>query len=515
MMRRGLIALLSVGLVTAALLEASAADRRFAVVVGFNGSDDPELEHLAYADDDAMRYSQLLGHVAERVELLTELDEESRALWGTTTTKLPTRDGVMNAIRDIRREMAKARAEGDRPILYFVYSGHGNYDAEGKGYVHLHDGRFTTRDLYGHVIGSGSSEEPVVLIVDACNASLLVHSRGSRRRRVASTSLKLENYPHVGVILASSSVGETHEWGKYLSGIFSHEVRSGLLGPADVDDDGRITFAELAAFVASANAQVTNPTVRVTPYIRPPLAAPGLALIDLNTARFPARVRIEGEVAGKAHLVNSDLLRVADFNRARGHSFWLAIPEGSTHALVHKDVEYVVPPDARGELGLADLDRRERARVSSRGAGSRYFERTLFQESYGTEVARKYLEDEYVQDLEVIRYEALPWYHNGKAWATVSAGLAALATGGALHAQAVDTRDRALSSPWASERARLNGEIERYESSAWLAAGVGTAALLGGALWFTLDVPLTEERYQPPLRVQLGPNGVKLEASFD
>ena len=58
-------------------------------------------------------------------------------------------------------------------------------------------------------------------------------------------------------------------------------------------------------------------------------------------------------------------------------------------------------------------------------------------------------------------------------------------------------------------------EIERYESSAWLAAGVGTAALLGGALWFTLDVPLTEERYQPPLRVQLGPNGVKLEASFD
>ena len=92
---------------------------------------------------------------------------------------------------------------------------------------------------------------------------------------------------------------------------------------------------------------------------------------------------------------------------------------------------------------------------------------------------------------------------------------AALAAGGALHAQAVDTRDRALSSPWASERARLNGEIERYESSAWLAAGVGTAALLGGALWFTLDVPLTEERYQPPLRVQLGPNGVKLEASFD
>ena len=514
-MRVACAAMLCLGLVSLLTLEASAADRRFAVVVGFNGSDDPELEHLAYADDDAMRYSQLLSHFSERVELLTELDAESRALWGGAAPVRPSRAAVMRAIKDVRRDMAQARAEGDRPILYFVYSGHGNYDAEGKGYVHLQDGRFTTRDLYGQVIGSGGSDDPVVLIVDACNASLLVHSRGSRRRRVASTSLKLENYPHVGVILASSSVGETHEWGKYLSGIFSHEVRSGLLGPADVDDDGKITFAELAAFVASANAQVTNPTVRVTPYIRPPLAAPGLALIDLNTARFPARVRIEGEVQGKAHLVNGELLRVADFNRARGHSFWLAIPRGSTHALVHDDVEYVVPPEARGELTLAQLQRRDRAQVSSRGAGSRYFERTLFQESYGADYARRYLEEDYVRDLEVVRYEALPWYENTRAWATVGAGFAALAAGGVMHAEAMDTRDRALASPWASERASLNAELERYESGAWLAAGVGAAALLGGALWLSMDVPLTEERYQPPLRVRLGPTGVQLEANFE
>jgi hypothetical protein len=514
-MRFASAGVVSLVLMALSLGDAAAEDRRFAVVVGFNGSDDPELQHLAYADDDAMRYSQLLGHMAERVVLLTELDKESRALWGSSPTQLPTRDAVMEAIRDVRRDMAKARAEGDRAILYFVYSGHGNYDAEGKGYVHLRDGRFTTRDLYGHVIGSGSTEEPVVLIVDACNASLLVHSRGSRRRRVASTSLKLENYPHVGVILASSSVGETHEWGKYLSGIFSHEVRSGLLGAADVDDDGRITFAELAAFVASANEQVTNPTVRLTPYIRPPLSAPGLALIDLNTARFPARVRIDDEIAGKAHLVNRDLLRIADFNRAQGHSFWLAIPNGSAHALVHNDTEYVVPPGAQGDLQLAQLDKRDRAQVSSRGAGSRYFERTLFQESYGADYARRYLHEDYVRELEVIRFEELPWYENSKAWVAVSAGLAALATGGVLHGQAVDTRHQALSSPWASERARLNGELERYESSAWLAASVGTAALLGGALWFTLDLPLVEERYQPPLRVQLGPNGLRLEASFD
>jgi hypothetical protein len=507
-----LIVLIAVG---ASAGDASAADRRFAVIVGYNGSDDPDLDPLAYADDDAMRYGQLLGHFAESVEVLTELDKESQALWGAHTGALPTRDAVMAAIRSTRDRMALARASGDRPILYFIYSGHGNYDAEGKGYVHLRDGRFTTRDLYGEVIGSGSTEDPVVLIVDACNASLLVHSRGSRRRRVASTSLKLEDYPHVGVILASSSVGETHEWGKYLSGIFSHEVRSGLLGPADVDDDGRVTFAELAAFVASANARVTNPTVRVTPYIRPPLGIPGLALIDLREAGFPARVRIEGDLTGKAHLLNSDLLRVADFHGAPGHAFWLSIPDGGAHALVHGEDEYVVPPGATGELHLADLDKRSRSRVSSRGAGSRYFERTLFQEPYGIDFARKYLHEDYIADLEVVRFEALPWYHNQKAWMTVGAGFAALAAGGALHGLALDTRQQAIASPWASERNRLNGEIDSYENGALAAAGIGAAALLGGALWFTLDTPLVEERYRPPIRVQVGPAGIVLEADFD
>ena len=78
--------------------------------------------------------------------------------------------------------MNKAREAGDRPILYFVYTGHGNYDAEGRGYVHLADGRFTTRDLYHHVIAP-SRGDPVILLVDACNAALLVHSRGARRSR--------------------------------------------------------------------------------------------------------------------------------------------------------------------------------------------------------------------------------------------------------------------------------------------------------------------------------------------
>jgi hypothetical protein len=237
--------------------------------------------------------------------------------------------------------------------------------------------------------------------------------------------------------------------------------------------------------------------------------------MDLGRANFPARLRIDGSLIGKAHLINGDLLRVADFHRTPGHGFWLSIPGGKTHALVHGGDEYLVPSDARGDLRLADLSKRQRSKVSARGAGSRYFERTLFQEAYGIDFATKYLHETYADDLEVVRFEALPWYENQRAWATLGAGLAVVAVGGVLHGEALDTRSQANASPWASERQRLNTQMASYEQGAWAAAGLGAAAALGSALWFALETPVAEERYRPPLRVQVGPGGVILEADFD
>ena len=75
-----------------------AADRRFAVVIGYNGSDDPNLEPLAYADDDALRYSELLGHTALRTRTLVTMDDASKALWGDVATSAPTREAVLKAL---------------------------------------------------------------------------------------------------------------------------------------------------------------------------------------------------------------------------------------------------------------------------------------------------------------------------------------------------------------------------------------------------------------------------------
>ena len=495
---------------------AAAADKRFALVIGHNQSDDPTLQDLAYADDDALRYAELLGHVADRVITLTAPDRDSRSLWGQVRAEEPTRARVVAALGELRVEMQAAREAGDRPILYFVYSGHGNYDAEGRGYVHLSEGRFTTRDLYHHVIAP-SEGDPVILMVDACNAALLVHSRGSggERRVAGPTTLRLEAYPNVGVILASSSVGETHEWGKYLSGIFSHEVRSALLGPGDVNDDGRVTFAELAAFVAAANARVKNPTVRLTPYIRPPMTDPNLPLVDLAAARFPARVRVDGSLSGKAYLVDADLVRQADFHKTAAESFWLALTRPGPFVIVRGDTEYLVPAGAAGTLALADLEVRQRTVLSARGAGSEYFDRTLFHEAYDTQFAHSYLLDgDYLGSLEVRRLTRVPWYENAGAWATLASGAAVLAGGIGFQVAAGGTSRDANATPYGSDKDRLNRLADDYQLGAGVMYGVGGAAIAGSVLWFLLDRTLAEERYQPPIQVDLSPSGILLKAEL-
>ena len=66
----------------------------------------------------------------------------------------------------------------------------------------------------------------------------------------------------MGVFLSTSADGEAFEWSEIQSGIFSHVVRSGLLGGADADGDGQVSYLELAAFVDTATTDVRNPNMR-------------------------------------------------------------------------------------------------------------------------------------------------------------------------------------------------------------------------------------------------------------
>ncbi len=511
-----LLAVLAVAL-SGMVTQAAAADKRFALVIGYNHSDDPDLKPLRYADDDALRYAELLGTLSEDVTLLTELDRDTRRLVAGRATLAagpPTRDGIIASLTALRHKMARVKRQGHRPVLYFVYSGHGNYDAEGRGYVHVKSGRWTTRDLYSHLFAP-SGGDPVILMVDACNAALLVNSRGAgTRRKARPTRMNLEQYPNVGVVLSSSSVGKVHEWGRYLAGVFSHEVRSGLVGPADLDGDHAVTFPELAAFIAAANDKVKNPTVRISAYIRPPLSAPNLSLIDLRAARFHARIEIDTRISGKAHVVDGDLIRYADFHKTRAQRFSLGLVRPGPYTVVHGGREYQLPAEARGDLSLRDYPPTQRTAVRSRGTHSDYFDRTLFHQPYATEFAQSYLAGDWLNSLIVEREVDKPWYANGPAWATLSAGLMSLAVGAAFTVEAHDVSQRAANTPWGSERLTLNEQIASHETTAGVLYGVGGAAVVGSIVWFILDRPVSTRRYKPPLNVGLSPGGVVLSTTY-
>jgi hypothetical protein len=499
--------------------DAIAKDVRFALVIGHNSSDDPDLPELRYADDDALRYYELLSTLSERTELLATLDDETQALAGDRRTKAPTRAMVLETMARLQDDMDAVLARGDRPILYFFYSGHGNYDAEGRGYIHLADGRFTTRDLFHRVL-EPTKAHPVVLLIDACNAALLVNSRGAsgskpQRRAATESTYRLENYPNIGVILASSTIAETHEWGRYLAGIFSHEVRSALVGAADLDDDQRVTFAELAAFVVGANAKVTNPNVRIQPYIRPPLSDPNMAVTELDAASN--RVRIDRRVTGKTHLVDGDLVRYADFNvtfEARD-GFWLVLTRPTEFVVVHDNAEWIIPANATGDIRMDGLATRPRTVLSARGAGSAYFDRTLFHEPFGKESAERYLTDEYTNGLRIEHVLRQPWYNNVQAWTVLGSGLVVGAAGLGMHLHAQTLSDEANDpATFANARADLNADIDTFQTTAGVLYGIGGAAVLTSVFLFALDRPTTVETWDPPIRVDVTGTGVKLRGTW-
>lgn len=501
-------------------LQAWAVERRLAVVVGNNAAVDGDLQPLQYADDDAFKYGQFFGSFVDGLELLVSADDESSTLFGAAGKEPlpPTRANVLSAVARIVGQAHRMADSGHEVVVYFIFAGHGNYDDEGRGYLHLEDGRLTTRDLFYHLIGE-ATDFRLVLLIDACNAGFLVQSRGGGDRRpVGPSTLDLEDYENVGLVLSSSSAGEVREWGRYMSGIFSHQVRSGLSGAADVDGDGRITFQEVAAFVAAANARVENPALRLHPYIRPPLADPDMALLDLASAGFGRTVNLQFDGDSKIVVLDSNLVRYADLNVRAGHAARVGIAlADEVLVVVNGTTEYVVPATSKGTVQLADLEARSAAPLAARGV-DHYYRSHLFAEPYDRAFAVNWLQQDYPGTLVFERVRPGPWYDNGWAWVAAGAGLALATSGGILTLEAGAAHQAALESPYADERSRHNDQVERLQAWSIGAYALGAGALATSIVLFVADGSEVREQVRPQvgpgITLMPTPGGAALEASF-
>lgn len=226
---------------------AHAASRKalFALVVGVNQSVDEELPALRYADDDAARYFELFGALGAKTYLVSRLDEGSQRLHPQAAAEAvpPTAKDFKATLDRLARDVKRANQRGLDAVLYFVYAGHGNVE-KNRGYITLEDERLFGPDLQKRVLKKVGAKHNH-LIVDACYSFFLAYGRGAggqRRQLEGFGGLgTLGDDPNLGLLLSTSSAAESHEWDAYQSGVFSHEVRSGLYGAADADADGDIS----------------------------------------------------------------------------------------------------------------------------------------------------------------------------------------------------------------------------------------------------------------------------------
>ncbi|MGC4093993.1 MAG: hypothetical protein QM756_40010 [Polyangiaceae bacterium] len=304
----------------------------FAVVIGNNHSLLGNRPDLHYADDDAARYFDIFrGITRGRAQLLTNLDRDSARLFpaALSVARPPTRAALQEAGRQIADGVRQANGAGRETELYFVFAGHGDVDA-GEGYIELADGRLEARELEAWLRAIPFTRAHVIL--DSCNSFFMLGVRKPGGRYFATPADAARSLatrlPNVGVFLSTSAEGETFEWSEIQSGIFSHVVRSGLLGAADANADGAVSYLELSAFVATATADVKNPNLRPHAYARGPANRDDAPLVALRGQSGARRLSLADGSPLRVRLRDRESLPLLDAHAEAGHTVGLSVPEG-------------------------------------------------------------------------------------------------------------------------------------------------------------------------------------------
>ncbi len=322
--------LLALGVSGRAEAQAAKPSRSFAVVIGNNRSLLSRRPDLHYADDDAARYFDILRTIApERTFLLSDFDRDTRGLFPEASRQAlpPTRNELTRVGREIARRVREASQAGQESDVYFIFAGHGDVES-GTGFIELADSRFSSNDLEAWLRSIPFSRAHVIL--DSCNSFFMLGARKPGGRYFAtpddvSRSLS-QRLPNVGVFLSTSAEGEAFEWSEIQSGIFSHVVRSGLLGAADANADGQVSYQELAAFVATATADVKNPNMRPHVFARGPGALDAAPIVMLPNRTGIRRLHLSDATPLRVRLRDREGLPFLDANVEAGTTLSLALP---------------------------------------------------------------------------------------------------------------------------------------------------------------------------------------------
>jgi hypothetical protein len=306
------------------------ATARFAIVVGNNRPEGPDTPSLRYADDDAVATHALLVEAGVESVLLARLDDDTRRLYpDARPAGAPRGEELDRALDALAARMRAEAARGAVVELLFFYSGHGDVD-RGEGYVVLEDRRLTRTMLHALLARSPAARNHV--FIDACKSYFLAFEKGPGGTRESyARAFVADAVPahlaNTGFVLSTSSGRDSHEWERYQAGILSHEVRSALRGAADTDGDGTVTYAELGAFLATANEGIENVRYRPDFMVLPPGRNLGQAVLRWSGDAARAALRLEAAPSGHVYVETARGVRLLDAHPGPRQALVLHVPD--------------------------------------------------------------------------------------------------------------------------------------------------------------------------------------------
>ena len=473
---------------------------RFALVIGNNHAlPGSNYDPLSYADDDAIRFAELFESVGARTTLVTAADRDTAERYPELARRAlrPTRAALDGALDQL--EEALRRLEGQRRELFFVFSGHGSITAS-EAYLHLFDARFSRTDLFDQILRRMPAER-VHIIIDSCHAYFLVNARGARVA-VADEEEDLALYPHVGFLLSTSDRREVQEWAGYRAGVFSYQLAGALRGAADVNLDGRVSYAEVHAYIVAANYAVANPAARIRPYVRRPVGE--AALLDLDSVPTVNKARVDARIEGHFHLVDETRGRLLDANKPRGTTLSLVVPRRSI-VLRHGDDRYALvrQTDASGHFVAGAT------REASKGAIADDLRAHLFALPLTTDFVRGVeAGSPQVTALKVVGEAPVAWSSDPLTLSLLGTGSAATIAGGVFAVLFDSARDEADRRPITQDNVDARGRAERWRLGMITGLAAGGALLTAGLL----RALLTNDSPSPKPSVEA--NGLGLSGRF-
>jgi hypothetical protein len=376
----------------------------FSVAIGYNGApaSAKDIAPLRFADDDAASFHGFARGVARRSFLLTVFDPESLRRFPTHAAEArpPSRAELTRVWDDLKGELIKATAAGDETVVLVFYSGHGIQDPTGAGLLTLLEGSLDQTALYEELLAPLPARF-VHLFVDACHAEAIVRPRDLQAKVVDTTDATaaaylnrttLARFPHVGAVVASTAGAQAHEWDAYQAGVFTHEILSALRGAADVDGNRRVEYSELAAFLAAANREVSDPRARPHTVIRAPQLNPRVPIVDLGELRDAALLEGKPGDLGAFHVEDERGVRILDLRAEEGFRVTIALPARETLYLRSSRGEVNLRPEPGSRLRFEDL-RWAPADVRARGALESALRRGLFAARFGPNYYRGFADN--------------------------------------------------------------------------------------------------------------------------